>query len=149
MNKLTVFAGTTAVALVVAATAATPAFAYQNQHSDKSSYQHSSQYSSPKKNCPPKKTEKPVEAPKKDCPPKKTPVKHTHKPCPPKHVEKPTPKPTPTPVKPVEAKPVQKVEQPKTLPNTGASDVLFPAAGLTGVLGYAGNVLRLKRKALR
>ncbi len=146
MNKLTMLAGTTAVtALVVAATAATPAFAYQKQYD----HQSSTHQTTTKKECPPK-TQKPVQTPpKKDCPPKKTPVKHTQKPCPPKHTEKPTPKPVPSPTKPVEAKPVQKVEQPKTLPNTGASDVLFPAAGLTGVVGYAGNLLRLKRKALR
>jgi hypothetical protein len=33
-----------------------------------------------------------------------------------------------------------------TLPNTGAGDFILPA-GFIGGLGYAGNVLRLKRAA--
>jgi LPXTG-motif cell wall-anchored protein len=152
MNKLITLAGTTAALLVVAATVATPALAYQSNHSDYSPQHSQTHHTSNKKDCPPKKTtHKTVETkPEKDCPPKTTPPKHTKKPCPPKEVEKPTPvEPTPVEVKPVvkhvETKPVS-VTKPETLPNTGAGSMLFPAAGITGALGYAGNLIRLKRK---
>src|ERR1044072_5502128 len=117
MNKVTVLAGTGAIALVVAATATTPALAYQGHH-DYQTSRHSTSQESGKKNCPPKKNH---ETPK--TPPKH--VEHKKKNCQPKHVEKqaekPVPQQAPTP-EPVEVKPVSTVkpEAPKELPKTGA-----------------------------
>jgi LPXTG-motif cell wall-anchored protein len=33
------------------------------------------------------------------------------------------------------------------LPNTGAGNYIFPVAGITAILGYAGYLLRIKRHA--
>lgn len=53
----------------------------------------------------------------------------------------PTPAPTPTPTKPTPTP-----QQPTVLPNTGAGNLIVPAA-LLSILGYAVNVLRLKFRA--
>lgn len=49
----------------------------------------------------------------------------------------PTPTPTPTPAP----------TQPTSLPNTGAGNYIFPAAGITAILGYVGYLVRAKRLA--
>lgn len=53
--------------------------------------------------------------------------------------QQPTPTPTPT--------PTPAPTQPTQLPNTGAGNYIFPAAGITAILGYAGYLLRMKRHA--
>ena len=146
MNKLIMLAGTIVTAFVVAATVATPALAYQSDYEYRSSQHSRTEHTSHKKKCPPKQEQKHEETkPKKDCPPKTTPPKHVKKPCPPK---KPTPVEVTPATKKVETKPVA-VTQPETLPEAGASSMLLSAAGITGALGYAGNLIRLKRKNLQ
>lgn len=53
--------------------------------------------------------------------------------------QQPTPTPTPT--------PTPAPTQPTQLPNTGAGSYIFPAAGITAVLGYVGYLLRMKQQA--
>lgn len=70
-----------------------------------------------------------------------------------KPVDTPTPVTTPAPVTTAEAPvtpasvtPEDATPKPDALPNTGAGDLVAPVAGV-GILGYLGNMFRLKRKA--